>query len=72
MKRLLELHGEERKELLAGEILQKLAVQDALKNLTIEEHADVAKLADAIEPRSAYAKETPKKKLSRGKKWCVC
>ena len=63
---------EERKELLAGEILQKLAVQDALKNLTIEEHVDVAKLADAIEPRSAYAKETPKKKLSRGKKWCVC
>ena len=68
---MLSLLIEEKKELLAGEILQKLALQDTLKNLTIEEHSDVAKLADAIEPRSSYAKETPKKKLSRKAKWLV-
>ena len=68
---LLSILIEERKELLESEILQKLAVQDALKNLTIEEHSDVAKLADAIEPRSTRAKETPKKKMSRKAKWMV-
>ena len=68
---MLSLLIEEKKELLAGEILQKLALQDTLKNLTIEEHSDVTKLADAIEPRSSYAKETPKKKLSRKAKWLV-
>lgn len=62
---------EEKKELLEGEILQKLALQDTLKDLTIEEHSDVTKLANAIEPRTAYAKETPKKKWSRKKKWFV-
>lgn len=67
----LPLLIEARKELLEGEILQKLALQDALKHLTIEEHGDAAKLADAIEPRSAYAKETPKKKVSRRKKWGI-
>ena len=58
---MLSILIEEKKELLEGEILQKLALQDTLKNLTIEEHSDVTKLADAIEPRTAYAKETPKK-----------
>lgn len=61
---------EEKKELLEGEILQKLALQDTLKDLTIEEHSDVTKLANAIEPRTAYAKETPKKKWSRKKMVC--
>ena len=68
---MLSLLIEEKKELLEGEILQKLALQDTLKNLTIEEHSDVTKLADAIEPRSTYAKETPKKKMSRKAKWFV-
>ena len=68
---MLSMLIEEKKELLEGEILQKLALQDTLKNLTIEEHSDVTKLADAIEPRTAYAKETPKKKMSRKAKWGV-
>ncbi len=68
---MLSLLIEEKKELLEGEILQKLALQNALKNLTIEEHSDVTKLVDAIEPKTAYAKETPKKKWSRKKKWFV-
>ena len=59
---------EEKESMLAAEIQQKLAVQDALKHLTIQEHSDVTKLADAIEPRSTYAKETPKKRISRKKK----
>lgn len=62
---------EEKKELLEGEILQKLALQNTLKNLTIKEHSDVTKLADAIEPRTTYAKEASKKKWSRKKKWIV-
>lgn len=68
---MLSVLIEERKEILENEILQKLAIQEALKNLTIVEHSDVSKLADAIEPRSAYAKETPKKKLSRPAKWGI-
>jgi len=68
---MLSILIEEKKELLEGEILQKIALQDALKNLTIQEHSDVTKLADAIEPRTAYAKETPKKKMSRKAKWFV-
>lgn len=68
---MLSLLIEEKKEILEGEILQKLALQDALKNLTIEEHSDVTKLADAIEPRTTYAKEKPKKKWSRKKRWFV-
>ncbi len=68
---MLSLLIEEKKELLEGEILQKQAIQDTLKKLTIEDHSDVKKLADAIEPRSVYAKETPKKKLSRKAKWLI-
>ena len=68
---MLSLLIEERKELLEGEILQKQVIQDTLKKLTIEEHSDVRKLADAIEPRTTYAKETPKKKLSRKARWFV-
>ncbi len=62
---------EEKETILAAEISQKLAVQEALKHLTIQEHSNVAKLADAIEPRSTYAKETPKKRMSRKKKWVI-
>lgn len=68
---MLSMLIEEKKELLEGEILQKIALQDTLKNLTIEEHSDVTKLADAIEPRTTYAKEASKKKWSRKKKWMV-
>lgn len=68
---MLSILIEERRELLEGEILQKLALQDTLRNLTIEEHSDVKKLADAIEPRTSYAKEKQKKKWPRKKKWLV-
>lgn len=68
---MLSLLIEERKELLESEIIQKQTIYDSLKRLTIEEHSDVAKLADAIEPRSIYAKETPKKKHSRKVKWLI-
>lgn len=40
-------------------------------SMLIEEHSDVTKLADAIEPRTSYAKEASKKKWSRKKKWIV-
>lgn len=62
---------EEKKELLEKEILQKLAMQETLTHLTIEEHSDVTKLADAIEPRSTYAKERSRKKLSLRRKWMI-
>lgn len=67
----ISLLVEEKKELLEGEILQKIAIQETLNYLTIEEHSDVTKLVDAIEPRSTYAKETPKKKMQRRKKWMI-
>jgi len=40
-------------------------IQETLKYLTIQEHNNVTKLADAIEPRSRYAKETPRYKKPR-------
>jgi len=61
----------EREAALAEEIRKKTAVQDALKHLTIQEHSDVAQLADAVEPRSTYAKESPKKRMSHKKKWFI-
>ena len=68
---MLSLLIEEKKAVLEGEIQHKLELQKTLENLTIEAHSDVTKLVDAIEPRSTYAKETPKKKWSRKKKWLV-
>lgn len=68
---MLSMLIEEKKELLDGEILRKQQIQDTLKKLTIEDHSDVKKLADAIEPRSVYAKEMPKKKSSRKAKWFI-
>ena len=62
---------EEKETILAAEIQQRLDVQEALKHLTIQEHSDVAKLADAVKPRSTYAKETPRKRMSRKKKWLI-
>lgn len=52
----------EKEALLAVEIKRMKDVQDTLAHLSIQEHNDVTKLADAIEPRSVYAKETPKRK----------
>ena len=62
---------EEKEALLAMEIEQKRSVQEVLNHLTIEEHSDVTKLADAIEPRSTYAKETKRSRLSREAKWTI-
>jgi len=62
---------EEKESLLAMEIEQKLSVQKALKNLTIQEQGDISKLADAIEPRSTYAKETRRTRMTRGTKWLI-
>lgn len=59
---------EEKEALLEVEINRMKAVQETLNRLTIQEHNDVTKLADAIEPRSTYAKETPRDKMSRWKK----
>lgn len=62
---------EEKEAILAMEIEQKKSVQEVLNHLTIEEHNDVTKLADAIEPRSTYAKETKRSRLSREWKWVI-
>ena len=62
---------EEKETVIAAEIRQRLDVQEALKHLTIQEHSDVTKLADAVKPRSTYAKETPRKRMSRKKKWLI-
>ena len=62
---------EEKEALLAMEIEQKKSVQEVLKHLTIEEHSNVTKLADAIEPRTTYAKETKRSRLSREAKWNI-
>jgi len=62
---------EEKEALLAMEIEQKKSVQEVLKHLTIEEHSNVTKLADAIEPRTTYAKETKRSRLSREVKWSI-
>ena len=62
---------EEKESLLAMEIEQKKSVQEVLKHLSIEEHSNVTKLADAIEPRSTYAKETKRSRLSREAKWLI-
>ena len=62
---------EEKESLLAMEIEQKRSVQNVLKHLTIEEHQDVTKLAEAIEPRTTYGKEAKRKRLSREVKWLI-
>lgn len=59
---------EEKEALLSVEINRMKSIQETLNHLTIQEHNNVTKLADAIEPRSTYAKETPKGKMQRGKK----
>lgn len=56
---------QERMEALEKEIHHLKYIQETLKYLSIQEHNDVSKLADAIEPRSAYAKETPRYKKPR-------
>ena len=48
----------DREEELENEMKRLKQIYDTLKYLTIQEHNDVKKLADAIEPRSRYAKET--------------
>ena len=55
---------EEKESLLKSEIEHMKSLRQTINRLTIEEHSDVTKLADAIEPRSAHRKETPK--ISRG------
>lgn len=59
----------QREEKLDEEIRKKQVVRETLQHMNIQEHSDVTKLADAIEPRSTYAKETPKEKMSRKQKW---
>lgn len=67
---------EEREALITMELSQKKNVQEALRHLSIEEYNSVTKLADAIEPRSTFAKETKKSRLPRWAKLsiavCVC
>ena len=47
-----------REEELEKEIKHLKYIQETLNYLTIQEHTDVTKLVEAIEPRSRYAKET--------------
>ena len=54
-----------KEEELEKEIRHLKHVQETLKYLNIQEHNDVTKLADAIEPRSRYAKETPRYRKPR-------
>jgi len=54
-----------KEEELEKEINHLKYIQETLKYLTIQEHNDVTKLADAIEPRSRYAKETPRYRKPR-------
>lgn len=64
----------EREALLAIEVDRMRNIQETLNHLTIQEHNDVTKLADAITPRSIYAKETPRVRMPQGKKaflWAV-
>ena len=60
---------EEKESLLKNEIEHMKSLRQTINRLTIEEHSDVTKLADAIEPRSAYKKETAK--MSRVFRRCV-
>jgi len=54
-----------KEEELEKEIRHLKYIQETLKYLNIQEHNDITKLADAIEPRSAYAKETPRYRKPR-------
>jgi len=56
---------QQRVESLEEEISHLKYVQETLKYLSIQEYNSVTKLADAIEPRSRYAKETPRYRKPR-------
>lgn len=54
-----------KEEELEKEIRHLKYIQETLKYLNIQEYNDVTKLANAIEPRSTYAKETPRYRKPR-------
>ncbi|MBR5128367.1 MAG: MerR family transcriptional regulator [Roseburia sp.] len=56
---------QKKEEEIEKEIRHLKYIQETLKYLNIQEHNDVTKLADAIEPRSTYAKETPRYRKPR-------
>ena len=54
-----------REEELEQELKHLKYIKEVLNYLSIQEHTDVIKLADAIEPRSVYAKRTPRYRKPR-------
>lgn len=49
----------EKERLLESKISSMQNLQDVIRNLTIEDHGDLSRIADAIEPRTPYRREQP-------------